>query len=213
MSKTSVWILIISCLLIVSGTTHMGAGEQQTTVYIYPESHTVPDVGLEVTVNISIQNVVDLFGWELKLYYPNNILNGSSATEGPFLSTGRVFTLFSVHIFTDAYNETHGLLNVFCLRTDAESGGADGDGVLATVIFTSKSTNGPKILQLDNVKLADSNADSIPCVTVNGEITVIPEFPTMLLPLALAVSTLMLAVLKKLRNPREEHSRARITMK
>jgi hypothetical protein len=173
------------------------AGAQQTTVYVFPESNTIPGVGLTFSVDVAIQNVNDLYGWEFKLFYPNDILNGTSVTEGPFLKAEGVPTFFYVAAFTSTYNETHGLVNVFCLRVDPDAPGVSGDGVLATITFCSTSLNGAKILCLADVKLSDSNVNEIPCITVNSQVKVIPEFPAGLMLPILIVSTLLAVALKK----------------
>lgn len=182
--------------LFLTGMTVMPVGAQQATVSVFPASYTVPDIGLTFTVNITVQNVHDLYGWELKLYYPNDILNGTSVTEGPFLKTEGIFTFFQTPEFKDSYNETHGRLTALCLRI-GEVPGVDGNGVLATITFNSTSTNGPEALHLDNVELSDSDADKIPCTTVDGEITVIPEFPAALILPLLTVLTSVAIALKK----------------
>jgi len=177
--------------------THVGA--QQATVYVFPASYTVSSIGLPFTVNISIQNVNNLYGYEFKLYYPNDFLNGTSVTDGPFLKTGNVSTFFYISQFTDAYNETHGLVNVFCLRlVDV---GVDGNGVLTTITFNSTLSSSPEILHLVDVKLSDPDAQPIPCTTLNGEVSVVPEFPTAFFLLFLMVLTSMLIVLRKTVRP------------
>jgi len=172
-------------------------GAQQTKVLVFPESHIVPNIGLDFTVNITVQDVTDLYGWEFKLYYPNDILNGTSVAEGPFLKSGGVPTFFLLHEFTDAYNQTRGRVVALCLRVDPDAPGVNGSGVLATIKFSSKSIDGPKVLRLDDVKLSDSYVNAIPCTTVDGEVAVIPEFPAAsILPL-LVVLTSAAAAFKK----------------
>jgi hypothetical protein len=175
----------------------IGIGEQQTIVYVFPESNIIPEVGMSFSVDVAIQNVNDLYGWEFKLFYPNDILNGTRVTEGPFLKAGEVPTFFYVAAFTSTYNKTHGLVNVFCLRVDPDAPGVSGDGVLATITFCSISMNGPKILCLADVKLSDSNVNEIPCITLNSQVTVIPEFPAGLILPILIVSILLAVALRK----------------
>jgi hypothetical protein len=182
--------------ILLAGTFISGAGAQQAAVRVVPASYTVPNVGLTFAVNVTVENVEDLYGWELKLYYPNNVLNGTSVTEGPFLKTGGIPTAFLVTQFIDSYNATYGLLNVLCLRTGNVSG-VDGNGTLATITFTSTSTDGTEILHLTDVKLSDSNTTAIPSTTADGEVTVIPEFPAALILPILMVSTIVAIALRK----------------
>ena len=170
---------------------------QSTVVSITPESYTVPDVGLTFTLNISIQNVNNLYAWEITLYYPNDILNGTTITEGPFLKTGNQPTFFSIIEFNDTYDNTHGRLIAFCSRLKQDTPGVSGNGTLATITFKSKSTNGPKTLHLEDVKLLDPNLNEIPYTTADSEIKVIPEHPTTLIPII--TTTTIIAIITKRR--------------
>jgi hypothetical protein len=173
---------------------------QQATVRVVPASYTVPNVGLTFSISVTVGSVENLFGYEFKLYYPSNILNGTSVLEGPFLKTGEVSTLFSVAKFTDNYNATHGLLNILSLRTAGN--GVSGSGTLATITFKSTSTSGPRILHLADIALSDPNPAAIPFTAVDGEVTVIPEFPLALIPPLLVVSALVAITLGKKVNHR-----------
>jgi hypothetical protein len=176
---------------------------QQATVSLVPASYTVPNVGLTFTVNVTVENVEDLYGWELKLYYPNNVLNGTSATEGPFLKLDGNPTVFIIVNFTDSYNATYGLLEVLCLRTSHVIG-LSGNGTLATIAFRTTATDGTETLHLANVKLSDPTPNQIPSTSVDGDVTVIPEFPAALILPLIIVSTLAIIILRrKIGNYRE----------
>jgi len=175
-------------------------GAQQTTVSVFPASYTAPDIGVTFTINVTVHNVTNLYAGEFKLYYPSSILNGSSISEGPFLKTGGVSTAFMVYEFTDAHNETHGCVGVLCTRVGVEIG-VEGDGVLAMITFNSTSLGGPSVLHLADVKLGDANATEIPCTAVDGEATVIPEFPAFLvMPLFIIVTLVVVALLRSIDN-------------
>jgi hypothetical protein len=163
--------LVLAVILVLAVVFMMRAGTQQTTVDVIPAHYTVPSVGLSFSVNVTIQNVKDLYAWAFELYYPRDMLNGTRVTQGPFLKAGGVFTSFDVVNFTDNFNATDGLLNVFCTRTGNVSG-VSGTGALATITFKSTSANGPKTLHLANVALANSTIAVIPFTTVDGEVTV-----------------------------------------
>lgn len=149
---------------------------QRVTVHISPPYQIVQEVGLTFTINITVQNVKDLYGWAFTLHYPNDILNGTAITEGPLLKTGGVPSVFTIHEFNDKYNETHGIADVYSYRI-GDVPGVDGNGVLAVITFKSTSTGGPKKLHFSYVNLVDSNAETIACTILDGEVEVIPEFP------------------------------------
>jgi hypothetical protein len=178
------------------------AEAEQTTVEVTPASYTVPDVGLLFVVNVTVKSVQNLSAWEAKLFYPNDVLNGTSVAQGPFLKAGGEQTFFWVGNFTDNYNATHGFVNFLCARMTTS--GVNGSGTLATIAFKSMSTDGPRALHLAEVKLSYPDATQIPCVTVDGEITILPEFITDLILPLLAVLTLTAICLKRRRLARTE---------
>jgi hypothetical protein len=177
-------------------------GAQAATVSIVPASSTVPNVGLPFSVNVTVENVENLYGLQLRLYYPNNLLNGTNATKGPFLDAGGITSALIVSNFIDSYNATYGLLSVLCLRT-GNAPGVNGSGTLATINFRSISTGGPAVLHLDDVILSDPNQTEISTTTVDGEVTVIPEYPALLiLPLLVASTLVALKFRKRIINHR-----------
>lgn len=193
-SLTFILTIVLASMAIVR------AGAQQATVQVVPAAYTVPNVGLTFDVNVTVQGVENLYGYEFKLFYSNDILNGTSVKQGPFLKTGGFSTLFHVAAFTDSYNSSHGLLNLFCLRT-ANATGVNGAGTLATVTFKSTSANGPSALSLADVKLSTPDATSIPVATFDGEVTVLPEFSSaLILPMIMALTIVAVMISKKTRN-------------
>jgi hypothetical protein len=191
-------MLAASLFLIIAVLTLAHANVRETLVHVSPETYTVPSIGSAFSVNISVQSVTNLKGWEFKLYYPNSLLNGTTVREGPFLQQGGVSTYFLVAEFRDDFNETQGVAYVSCLRLgDPDAFGVDGDGVLATVNFTSISNGGPESLHLVDVKLSDPNATKIPFVKVDGEVTVIPEYSMALILPLLAIITLAAVFLRR----------------
>lgn len=202
MTNKKFYLTLLFTFILTSITTTQVTA-QQTKVYINPETQTIPQPGLSFTVEITVQNVNDLYGWELKIYYPNNILNATEASEGPMLKKDGALTFFRKHIFTDNYNETHGLVNLFCLIAEAEAPGVNGNGILATVTFNTTSAGTAKI-NLFDVKLSDSNVNPITCITSDGTVTVVPEFPTACMLTALIISALTIAALRK------KHAKAKL---
>ena len=175
------------------------AGAQQATVQIVPASYTVPAVGLTFNVNITVENVENLYGYEFRMYYPNDVLNGTSVTQGPFLKAGGAQPWFYVANFTDNYNGTNGLVNVLCARLGDVSG-VNGSGTLVTITFRSTTlSNGPRTLHLTNVSLSDPNPAVILFTATDGEVTVIPEFPSALIVPLLMISCVAALTLRKRR--------------
>jgi hypothetical protein len=194
-------MLTFLCAVILAGLVITLARAQQATVEVVPASYTVPNVGLTFNVNVTIQNVENLTGYQFDLYYPNDILNGTSVTEGPFLKAGGTSTFFDLAEFTDDYNTTCGVVNVLDLNENDT--GVSGSGTLVTITFKSTSTNGTGTLNLAGVMLSDPNGGPISFTSADGEVTVVSEFPLgLLLPLLMALTLVALALGKKIRNHR-----------
>ena len=144
---------------------------QTTNIYVDPQQ-TTTEIGETFTINISITQVTNLAAWEIKLYYLNAILNGTKATEGPFLKTAGQ-TFFWIISFTDNYNATHGRIHISCTLTGTGPG-ASGSGTLTTITFKAKN-GGTTPLTLKDTKLLDNQdpPQQIPHTTTNGNVQVI----------------------------------------
>ena len=129
-----------------------------TTVSVSPSSMTA-SVGESFSINVTISNVFDLYGWEFKLSWNTNLLNATSETEGPFLRTEDA-TFFTVQV-----NETEGHMVVDCTLLGITPGVA-GSGTLATVTFLVEDL-GECVLDLYEVLLLDSFENSIQISQIN----------------------------------------------
>jgi hypothetical protein len=169
---------------------------ESTRIFLDPASQTVAAVGDIYTVNVSISDVSNLYGYELKLYYNSTLMNGTQAIEGPFLKSGGGQTFFYTVNFTDNYNSTHGLLYIACTLTENLSG-VSGNGVLATIKFESLALGNSSLLHLADVKASDPNASSISHEDSDGIITVLPEFTSLLAALTLIIASVFAILLEK----------------
>jgi len=168
------------------------AGSYITYVYVSPKEQVIDFLNESFIVNVSICNVLDLYGYEFKLFYNSSILNGSQVIEGPFLNSTGKSAFFWVVAFNDHYNSTHGIVWVdSCLTGDVL--GVNGNGTLVTIKFKSLAV-GSSQLSLDDVKLVDSRKNSIPCQNIDGSVTIIPELTLPFITLALC---LLLYILQK----------------
>ncbi len=159
-----VYMTILTLLLIPALQTSTKA---MATLYVDPLT-TVTSIGDTFSVNITISDVIDLAGWEFKLYYLPSNLNGTNLEEGPLLKEGGS-TFFAVINFTDNYNSTHGLAWVTCALL-SHSPGVNGGGTLAVVTFEAKQ-RGISVLSLADTLLSDS--EPIPHTALNGTVYVL----------------------------------------
>lgn len=157
-------------------------------IYVDPNQQTVDSPDENFTVNIKIRDVLDLYGYELKLFYNSTMLNATAVKEGSFLNqSGQTF--FYIHEFNDHYNSTHGIVWIDCCLIGNVLG-RKGDGTLATISFQSLTTGFSDIC-LSDVKLVDSKGEFIPYESVNGSLIVIPEFTLQIQVIAITVITLI----------------------
>lgn len=166
-------ILMLSVLLL--GITSLNISQRllasNTILYIDPPNIAGLNVGDTFRINVTVSNVVDLYGWQFKLTYRNSALNATTITVGPFLKEDGASTFFWLAEFTDNHNETHGLIIAACTRTSVENG-VDGSGTLATIAFKVKASLST-VLSLFDTKLIDSASpfgNPIPHTTVDGEV-------------------------------------------
>lgn len=161
-------VLLLSTYLVNFSPTLLA---ENTTLYIDPPSIAGLNVGDTFKINVTISNVVDLYGWQFKLTYRNDALSATSMSEGSFLKKDGAPTLYFKVEFTDDYNATHGLIIATCTRSIVETG-VDGSGILATIVFRVKASLST-VLHLFDTKLIDSASpfgNPIPHAVVDGQV-------------------------------------------
>jgi Cohesin domain len=155
-------VILASCLVIGIGiiSTYLitNMANAATRVYVDPDK-VAGSIGQDVTVNISILNVDNLYAWECKLGWNMTILEFVNVTEGTFLkNAGSTF-------FTDALNETFGHVVIDCTLLGNVEGVSE-NGVLAAIQFHVKN-EGSCDLVLYDTKLLDAS-ERVITHTVNG---------------------------------------------
>jgi len=184
---------ILEVLLIMSLSATISAGS--TRVSIDPPSLTVGAVGDSFISNVSISDVANLYGYEFKLYYNSTVMNGTQVIEGSFLESGGS-AFFRVVNFTDHYDSTQGLVSIVCTLIGNVSG-ISGGGVLATIKFKSLALADSAGLHLADVELRDPYLSPIPHENVDGTVTVVPEFTSLVIFLTLIAASLFVVLVRK----------------
>ena len=159
-------LLLISTLL----TSFPVKSTSTPTMCVEPETYYVPGIGQTFTINISVTDVTNLWGWVFKLFYRSAPLNGTALEEGPFLKTAGETFPWEVN-FTDNYNATHGFVYAFCHLTHVIPG-ANGNGTIAIITFRSMAP-GASVLHLTETKLKNSGGGYIPHETRDGSVTIV----------------------------------------
>lgn len=135
---------------------------QETIISVEPQSYTAEDIGDVFTINVTVYNVADLYGFELKLRYNTTILDITKATIQPFLNEP-TYTVKN-EILED---EGRYWLAVASQRPAEPKSGS---GPLVTLTFKVTGI-GICALHLYDVKLADSEANAIFHRTIDGKVT------------------------------------------
>jgi thermitase len=156
----------------------------KTQVSVVPSQLTVgsPNVQLPTppfTINITVQNVTDLYAWQIVLHYNSTILSTREdliiiPQENIF--KGKVFAPAGPYI----KNDTKGTYILFGATLVGNQPGVTGSGVLCQINFTGQAT-GTSGLNLGwtalqgrlYTKLLNSKIEQIPISTVDGSVTVL----------------------------------------
>jgi hypothetical protein len=163
--KNIIWLALAVTLFSVAFVNTNFGQTDGTTVAVEPETvRGYP--GDYFDILITITDVTDLraYGFVLDFAPFTSVLNVVSVDEGDFLSEGAppdVKTWFVTSVDT-----FEGELTVGCTR-DKDLPGVSGSGTLVIVHFNVVEA-GRSPLDLEDVKLYDSDLDPIPCTVVSG---------------------------------------------
>lgn len=139
-------------------------------VRVSPSSSTVA-VGSNVVVNITVQNVSNLFGAEFHLNFDPNLLevvDADAGADGVQIGVGDF--LAPDFIAQNVADNAIGRVD-FGLSQMSPHGPVSGSGTLATITFKGKA-NGTANLTFTDVLLADSSGGQIPATAQNGTVNV-----------------------------------------
>jgi hypothetical protein len=132
-------------------------------------------VGTPITVNIVVDNVVNLGAYQFTLAFDSEILNYVSLQNGPFLgSTGR-------SVDCDPPSLVGGnQVRLICRTLGAEPDGPSGTGVLARATFLPVDYKmGAALIGVQGVVLTNPQGVTIPALGQGGSVTVaLPPTPT-----------------------------------
>ena len=113
-------------------------------------------VGVPFTLNLMVENVTDLAGWQADIAFDPAVLSAVSVTEGDFLSNDGGSTFFQEG---NTNNTTGDITGLIAART--AGGGVSGGGILLSITFEAKAA-GTDSLRFRNVKLGQSNREAMP---------------------------------------------------
>ena len=122
----------------------------------YVFSKTPIHSGETFTLDISAEDVFDLAGWQFNIKFDPTVLEAVDVSEGAFLKTDGVNTLFQSGSINNAAGKIEGLS---AIRLSTQ--GVTGTGTVLQVTFKAKSP-GETELALQNFEFADITGQHIP---------------------------------------------------
>ena len=122
------------------------------------------NVGDTFTLDLIVEDVVDLAGWQIDIAFNPQVLGAVSVTEGDFLTKNGGNTFFLQGTIDNASGTITGVNQVFL-----GDGGVSGVGKLLSITFEAKAT-GQETLRLRNLALGSGNGDNIPYALVTNPI-------------------------------------------
>jgi len=138
-----VLIALVAMTVLKAFPKHIVNADQPAAVRLLPSTIQINEsmIGSTITFNLTIENVVNLWQWAVKLTWDPAVLNITGAQEGPFLKTGGA-TLFiypstSPKLVNGTLPEVSDTLMV--------STGVNGSGLLGTVAFKIVSANSTQV--------------------------------------------------------------------
>lgn len=154
----------------ISSTKYTGIGAffkyPYFTVAISPTTISNPALIANTTFNVNITTFVEgLNHWGLNLTWNQDVLEMTNATEGPFLTSGGLYT--SNFTYTITQEEGYALLNSTLLEPTFS---ANGTGTLATITFKVKEI-GESDINLEISTLYDTEDRRIVHILTHSEFT------------------------------------------
>ncbi len=135
------------------------------TVLQLDPTTSIANFGESFTVNIDIQDVTDLFSYDVRLTFDPLVLVATTVEEGPFLKDGTISP--SGTNFTGGIANPFGFVLVTC-NIVGEYPGVDGTGTLFSVTFACGTNVGLSELIFADTGLLDATSTGIPHSAKDG---------------------------------------------
>jgi hypothetical protein len=156
--KYAKWLSLVLTAVVASSIVYIASAPVTLPLVSVDPEENVANPCESFTVNITVQDVVDLYSYGLKMGFNRYVLEVTSVTEGPFLKQGGS-TFFIKKIYAD-------YIDVGCVLLGAVPG-VSGSGTLLSVAFHVKDA-GKSGLDINDDNLLDSTLAVIPHDTADG---------------------------------------------
>lgn len=159
MKKIGNQLLLTFCII-----TFGAVSSHSATLKILPGTVTITS-NQPFTMDITIEDVVDLYGIGLDIIFDTTTLKIVDVIEGDFLNHNGTKTSFQKHI-----DDQQGRVIIGITRLGSITG-VSGSGTVATIILKPKSS-GMSILKLQSVSLKDSQIDIITVSVIDSSVNI-----------------------------------------
>ncbi|MYK18748.1 hypothetical protein F4055_11390 [Candidatus Poribacteria bacterium] len=153
--------------------------------FTFSTETTQVEVGDTFTVNLIVENIDNLAGWQTDIVFNSTVLRALSVAEGDFLEQGGGDTFFKSGTINNTTGKITGLQGV-----QLSKGEMDRYGVLVSVNFTAIA-NGESQLTVANFQAGSSRGEKIPATL--SEITIVVGSGTPAAPVFFPEETALLA--------------------
>jgi hypothetical protein len=165
----TVTLLLLTLLVIPINILPVVADPQvSTTVFVDPLTIEGTMIGENVTVNINVSNITDLYGWQVGMTFNPDVLNCTGYYEDEFLERGADPELGTIFLNqTPPWDNTEGTVYFHGCCLLGQIPGVSGSGQLGYLTFEVIGT-GVSDLHLTDVILCDSKTERIPHEVVDS---------------------------------------------
>ncbi len=138
--------------------------DPKSELFISPEQVQVR-IGQEITYQVKVQGVIDLYGAPFYFYYDSNLLRVAVVKEGYFFKKDHTTTAFLYKVDPEKGRIIIGLSRLGGVK------GVSGSGTLVTLTFKSERA-GQGMLSLKNAEFKDSRQRALPLASRGAHIDV-----------------------------------------
>jgi hypothetical protein len=176
--KSRIICVVLVVVLLFSAVVFMGIqrleAEDTPVIYVDPSESQVA-INQVFSINISVANVTNLKGFTFMLWYNTTLLDAIKVYPTDISDDATVWVPVDENLTfhwdgPPTINDTIGEVYVGCFGFTTFSG----SGALLTIAFKATAA-GNSALHLTDTHLLDPNADEIPSISADGEVTVLQE--------------------------------------
>ncbi len=142
-------------------------------------------LGAAKNVDVRVDNVQGLYAVELRIAFPNSlvqVIDADAAEPGVQIQSGDLFEEFDTYLIQNRAENTAGLIEYVVSITGSQVG-KSGSGIIATIPLQGM-VGGDAVMSFVEVVLAERDGTSIPYIFVSNHVDIIVPMPPTATPTA-----------------------------